>query len=119
MPRTIVATSQPTCVFGLALVCAERTASAIVSELTIRTTVLTRAPELVEVRAGVLERRRVGPAVDQVGHEQAAEEHDLGDQEHPHAERRRLGLLLHVVEMVLQLRVVRDAARDPSAPAPP
>ena len=43
-PKNIVATSQNTCVFGGALVCAARTASAIVSELTIRTIVLT-APQ--------------------------------------------------------------------------
>ena len=66
-----------------------------------------RAPEDVQVVAGLLECRRRGAAVDQVRHEQPAEEHDLGDEEHPHAERRRLGLLLHVVEVVLQLRVVR------------
>ena len=89
-------------VCGAALVCAERTASAIVSELTIRTTVLTAPQRDVQVVAGVLEplrRRRRGR---EVGHEQPAEEHDLGDQEHPHAERGRLGLLLHVVEVVLQ-----------------
>ena len=114
-PKIIVATSQNTCVFGFALVCAERTAIAIVSELTIRTTVLTRAPELVEVRAGLLERRRVGPAVHQVGHEQAAEEHDFGDQEHPHPEGRGLELLRHVVEVVLQLRMMRVRRDAPCA----
>ena len=40
VPKNIVASSHATCVFGFALVCAERTAIAIVSELTIRTTVL-------------------------------------------------------------------------------
>jgi hypothetical protein len=40
-----VATSQPTWTFGRALVCAARTASAMVSELTISTTVLT-APQM-------------------------------------------------------------------------
>ena len=44
VPKIIVETSQNTCVFGLALVCAARTAIAIVSELTIRTIVLT-APQ--------------------------------------------------------------------------
>ena len=58
-------------------------------------------------------------AVDQVGHEQAAEEHDFGDQEHPHAERGRLELLLHVVEMVLQVRMMRRVAvRRPDGPRP-
>ena len=41
VPKNIVATSHMTCVLGFALVCAERTAIAIVSELTIRTTVFT------------------------------------------------------------------------------
>ena len=55
-PKNIVATSQTTCVFGFALVCAARTASAIVSELTIRTTVLTPPQRHVEVVAGFLRR---------------------------------------------------------------
>ena len=58
----------------------------------------------VELVAGVGERRRVQRAVDDVGGEQAAEEHDLGDQEHPHAERRRLVLLLGVVELMGDVR---------------
>jgi hypothetical protein len=45
-------------------------------------------------------------AVQQVGHEQAAEEHDLGDEEYPHPEDRGLELLRHVVEMVLQPRMM-------------
>jgi hypothetical protein len=44
-PRIIVATSQATCVLGGALVCAARTASAMVSELTMSTTVLA-APQM-------------------------------------------------------------------------
>ena len=43
-PKTIVETSQKTCVSRFWLVCAARTASAIVSELTIRIAVLT-APQ--------------------------------------------------------------------------
>ena len=46
-------------------------------------------------------------AVDRVGHEQAAEEQHLGDQEHPHAERRRLLLLLEVVEVMRERRMMR------------
>ena len=45
--------------------------------------------------------------VHQVGGEQPAEEHDLGQQEHPHAEGRGLLLLLHVGKVVLQ-RVLSD-----------
>ena len=60
-------------------------------------------------------------AVDQVRREQAAEEHDLGDQEHPHAERRRLGLLRQVVEMVRSLGWCERgrARRRPSPPVSP
>ena len=50
-------------------------------------------------------------AVDGVGREQAAEEQHFGDQEHPHAERRRLVLLLEVVELVRERRVMRVARR--------
>ena len=60
--------------------------------------------------AGLLKCRGRRRPVNQVRHEQAAEEHDLGDQEHPHAERRRFGLLLHVVEVVLEPRVMRRVA---------
>ena len=49
-------------------------------------------------------------AVDRVGREQAAEEQHLGDEEHPHAERRRLALLLEVVELVRERRVVMARA---------
>ncbi len=96
-----------TCVFGFALVCAERTAIAMVSELTIRIDRIGAAPRFVQVMAGFLERARVGPAVHQVGHEQAAEEHDFGDEEHPHPEGRRLELLVHVIEVMLELRMMR------------
>ena len=70
------------------------------------------APADRQVVAGFLEGLRRRRAVDDVGHEQAAEEHDFGDQEHPHAERRRLDLLLHVVEVVLQLRMDRVLVVD-------
>ena len=43
-------------------------------------------------------------AIDDVGHEQAAEEQHFGDQEHPHPERGRLALLLEVVEVVRERR---------------
>ena len=46
-------------------------------------------------------------AINHVGHEQAAEEHDLGDEEYPHAERGRLVLLLHRLEVMLLRRVMR------------
>jgi hypothetical protein len=35
----------------------------------------------------------------------SAEEHDLGDQNDPHAERARFALLLHVFKVVLQRRM--------------
>ncbi len=59
------------------------------------------------MRAGFLEGHRFGVPVDQVGHEEAAEEHDLGNEEHPHPEGRGLGLLGHVIEVMLELRMNR------------
>ena len=50
---------------------------------------------------------RVHVAIDGIAAEHAAEEHDFGHQEHPHAERGGFQLLCAVVEMVLQLRRVR------------
>ena len=47
-----------------------------------------------------------GRPVDGIGRDQAAEEHDLGRQEQPHAERGRLVLLLEVVELDFQDRLV-------------
>ena len=82
----------------------------MVSELTIRTAVL-NAPQRID-RWALASWKASGARrpVDDVGHEQPAEEHDFGDQEDPHAERRRLVLLLHVVEVMLQLRMVRVVA---------
>jgi hypothetical protein len=44
--------------------------------------------------------------VERVSQEHAAEEHDLGHEKHPHSQRARLTLLLHVLEMVLQRAMV-------------
>ena len=79
----------------------------MVSELQISTAVLVAPSQifmfwLPSTKAVVVER-----AVHQVGAEQAAEEHDFGQQEHPHAEGGGLPLLLHVGEVVLQ-RVLSD-----------
>jgi hypothetical protein len=41
-------------------------------------------------------------AIDGVGHEQAAEEENFGDQEYPHAERGGFLLLLERFEMAVQ-----------------
>ena len=51
-------------------------------------------------------RVRVPHAVEQVGHQQAAEEHHFGGEEDPHAEGRCLGLLLHRLEMMLVRRMM-------------
>src|SRR5579871_6873588 len=72
---------------------------------------------------------RVPPTEEAISKEQGAEEHDLGDQETPHADRVALVLLLDVLELVPQramlmrvflfLEFVRDGchklnpARDP------
>ena len=49
--------------------------------------------------------------VDHVGRDQAAEEHDLGGQEDPHAQVRRVVLLLQVVELVHEDRLGRRQRR--------
>ena len=46
-------------------------------------------------------------AIEQVGHEQPAEEHDFGQQKQPHAEAGGLPLLIHRNEMVAQVRGMR------------
>ena len=70
------------------------------------TTVLNAAEADVELEAAFRPRLRVPDAVQQVGHEQAAEEHDLGDEEDPHAQRGRFLLLLQRLEVVLQRRMM-------------
>ena len=57
-----------------------------------------------ELVAAGRERRRVLPAVEQVTHEEAAEEHDLLHQKEPHPEGGGFLLLLEVVEVVRQKR---------------
>ena len=47
----------------------------------------------VKMPAGLLRNRLVGDAEDEDAHEDAAEQHDLGGEEHPHAEQGRLVLL--------------------------
>src|SRR3984885_10492249 len=42
-------------------------------------------------------------AIEQVGHEEAAEEHDFRQQKEPHAEAGSLPLLVHANEMVAQI----------------
>ena len=49
----------------------------------------------------------VEPAIDRVGGEQAAEDHDLGDQKGPHAEAAGVTLLPHVLKMVRERGVGR------------
>jgi len=51
-------------------------------------------------------RFRIRGPVDEVGHEQAAEEHDFRDKEHPHPQRGRFELLVHAVEVMLEIRIV-------------
>ncbi len=53
------------------------------------------------------ERRVIPVAIDEVGAEHAAEEHDLRQQEQPHAKGGGFPLLLHALEMVAQKRRVR------------
>ena len=72
----------------------------------------------VEVPAGQRERVRRECPVDRVGRDQAAEEHHLGGQEHPHPEGRRVLLLLQVVELGREDRLAsrRQSRRSSMAP---
>ena len=59
-----------------------------------------RAERRVHEVAGGGERIRVHAAVDRVGAKHPAEEHDFGQQEHPHSEGGRIKLLAHVIEVM-------------------
>ncbi len=61
-----------------------------------------RADQEIGLVAGRGERRRIGLPVHEIRQEQAAEEHDFGDQKHPHPDRRSVLLLLRVLEMMLE-----------------
>ena len=63
----------------------------------------------VEPLAGLLELLGIEKAIDAHGEEQRAEEHDLGGQEHPHAQRGGLVLLVEV--LVLLFEAMRARAR--------
>ena len=65
-----------------------------------------RAQREVQLVAALGPRLRVPDAIQHVGQEEAAEEHDLGDQEQPHAERGSLVLLPQRVEVMLERRMV-------------
>ena len=104
-PSSIVRISQTT-VARRRPVCAERTASAMVKLLPMRTTVLMAAEREVQLVAAFGPRLRIPDAVEHVGQEQAAEEHDFGDEEQPHAERGGFVLLPQRIEVVLQVRMV-------------
>ena len=66
----------------------------------------------VQVAAGLHERVEVQVAVDRVGEEQAAEEHHLRHEEHPHAEGGGLFLRGEALEVMDEVRVM--AVRVPS-----
>ena len=81
----------------------------------------------VQVPAGLHERVEVEVAVHRVREEEAAEEHHLGHEEHPHAEGGRFLLRGEALEVVDEVRVmavpVRPVcgvghARQPSLPHP-
>src|ERR1700730_340408 len=65
-----------------------------------------RAKGKVKVIAGGGKGFPVLPTIERVSKKHPAEEHDLGNQEHPHAKRAGVALLLHVLEMVLEPWVV-------------
>ena len=63
------------------------------------------------------ERVRIPAAIDGSSREQAAEEQHLGDQEHPHPERRRFLLLGEVVEVMRERGMVPLAVRGGRVPS--
>jgi hypothetical protein len=65
-----------------------------------------RAPHHIELVRRFHKRRVVPVAVDQVGGKQAAEEHHFGQQEQPHGKAGRVGLLVHVLKVMAQVRGV-------------
>src|SRR5204863_2107076 len=65
------------------------------------------AERYIEVVTGANESCRILRAIKRVSEEHATEEHDFGDEKHPHPERARFALLLHVFKMVLQRGMVR------------
>jgi hypothetical protein len=64
----------------------------------------------VELLAPFGPRGRIPDAIERVGEQQATEEHDLGDEEQPHPERRCLVLLIQILEMMLERRVMMVVA---------
>ena len=71
----------------------------------------------VEQVAADFECGQVQRAINHVGGEKAAEEHDFSDQEHPHAEAIGLALLVHVLELMRESR--RDARARHVRPSQP
>ena len=76
-----------------------------------------RADQKIGIVAGRRERRRIGLPVHEIGQEQAAEEHDFGDQKNPHPDRRGVLLLLRIFEMVLDVSVVTQPASSEATAA--
>jgi hypothetical protein len=64
------------------------------------------AQDDVQLQAGFRPGSRIPDAIEHVGEEEPAEEHDLGDEEQPHAERGRLVLLAQRIEVMLQIGMV-------------
>ena len=87
--------------------CAAQMASAMVKLLPMRTAGVEPPSTTLSVVLASREGFGVHVPVDHVGGEQAAEEHDLGDQEQPHPERGGLLLLLHRVELMGRVRGMR------------
>jgi hypothetical protein len=71
------------------------------------TTVLQAAQLDVQLGAALGPCRRIPDPVQHVGRQEAAEEHDLLDDEDPHAERGRFLLLLQRLEVMLEVRMMR------------
>ena len=81
-------------------------ASTTVKLLQIRTAVLVAPRAALMDLLAAAKSPKVPAAVNQIGAEQAAEEHDFGGQEDPHAEAGGVALLLLGGEVVQQCRVV-------------
>src|SRR5215204_2276087 len=64
------------------------------------------APEGIKMVTTSRKRHREPGTIDEVSGEQSAEKHDLLHQEHPHPDGYGFFLLLHVIELMLQPRLV-------------
>src|ERR1700733_4802417 len=78
-----------------------------------------RAKRRVHEVAGGGEGLRVHAAINRIGAKHTAEEHDFRQQEHPHSEGGGIELLVHVIEVMTQMRRMVGCYGVISQRAPP